>query len=93
MDFVVGCDQDHVCRFQHCIGHIRTGSFMGRGNQYLQLVKVLYCKLPTFGKQLPSFAHRIRGLNHQPQRWKVSVLPQRHRKQFLVGGGGGGARN
>ena len=23
------------------------GSFMGRGSQYTQLVKVLYCKLPT----------------------------------------------
>ena len=27
---------------------------MDRGNQYIQLVKVLYCKLPTIGKQLPS---------------------------------------
>ena len=34
------------------IGHIFTSSFMGRGNQYIQLVKVLYCKLPTIGKQL-----------------------------------------
>ena len=24
----------------HCIGHITTGSFMGRGNWYIQLVKV-----------------------------------------------------
>ena len=32
-----------------------TGSFMGRGNQYTQLVKVLYHKLPTIGKQLPTF--------------------------------------
>ena len=31
------------------------GSFMGRGNQYIQLVKVLYCKLLTNGKQLPAF--------------------------------------
>ena len=23
------------------------GSFMDKGNQYIQLVKVLYCKLPT----------------------------------------------
>ena len=29
-----------------------TSRFMGRGNQYIQLVKVLYCKLPTIGKQL-----------------------------------------
>ena len=39
----------------HCIGHITTGSFMGRGNQYIQLVKVLYCKLLTNGKKLPAF--------------------------------------
>ena len=32
-----------------------TGSWKGRGNQHIQLVKVLYCKLPTNGKQLPAF--------------------------------------
>ena len=42
-------------RFQHCTGHITTGSWKGRGNQYIQFVKVLYCKLPTNGKQLPAF--------------------------------------
>ena len=42
-------------RFQHCTGHITTGSWKGRGNQYIQLVRVLYCKLPTNGKQLPAF--------------------------------------
>ena len=42
-------------RFQHCTGHITTGSWKGRGNQYIQLVKVLYCKLPTNSKQLPAF--------------------------------------
>ena len=42
-------------RFQHCTGHITTGSWKGRGNQYIQLVKVLYCKLPTNGKQLQAF--------------------------------------
>ena len=31
-------------RFQHCTGHITTGSWKGRGNQYIQ---VLYCKLPS----------------------------------------------
>ena len=36
-------------------GHITTGSWKGRGNQYIQLVKVLYCKLPTNGMQLPAF--------------------------------------
>ena len=33
-------------RFQHCTGHITTGSWKGRGNQYIQFVMVLYCKLP-----------------------------------------------
>ena len=28
------------------------GNFVGRGNQYTQLVKVLYCKLPTISKKL-----------------------------------------
>ena len=33
-----------------------TGSWKGRGNQYIQLVsRFLYCKLPTNGKQLPAF--------------------------------------
>ena len=49
-------------RFQHCTGHIRIGSFVGRGNQYIQLVKVLYCKLPTIGKQLPTFPHEVQRI-------------------------------
>ena len=32
-----------------------TGSWEGIGNQYIQLVKVLYCKLLTNGKQLLAF--------------------------------------
>ena len=35
-------------------------SFVARGNQYIQLVKVLYCKLPTISKQLPTFPHKVR---------------------------------
>ena len=42
-------------RCQHCTGHITTGSWKGGGNQYIQFVRVLYCKLPTNGKQLPAF--------------------------------------
>ena len=42
-------------RFQHCTGHITTGSYKGRGNQYIQFVRVLYCKLPTNGNQLTAF--------------------------------------
>ena len=50
-------------------------SFMGRGNQCIQLVKVLFCKLSTIGKKLPSFPHMGSALNHRPQRWEASVLP------------------
>ena len=42
-------------RFQHYTGHITTGSWKGRGNQYIQFARVVYCKLPTNGKQLPAF--------------------------------------
>ena len=31
------------------------GSWKGGGNQNVQIVRVLYCKLPTNGKQLPAF--------------------------------------
>ena len=50
-------------------------SFVGRVNQYIQLAKILYCKLPTIGKQLPTFSHKVQDLNHWPQRWEVSVSP------------------
>ena len=39
-------------RFQHCTGHITMGSWKGRGNQYIEFARVVYCKLPTNGKQL-----------------------------------------
>ena len=61
--------------FQHFTDHITMGSFVGRGNQYIQLVKVLYCKLPTSGKQLATLPHKVQGLNSQPQRWEASMLP------------------
>ena len=34
-----------------------TGSFVGRGNQYIQLVKVLCCKLPTIEKSNYQLSH------------------------------------
>ena len=49
-----------------------TTGLMGRGNQYIHLVKVLYCKQPTIGMQLPAFPHK------HPQRWEASVLPLHH---------------
>ena len=29
-------------------------SYVGRGNQYIQMVKVVYCNLSSIGKQLPT---------------------------------------
>ena len=67
-------------RFQHCTGHITTGSWKGGGNQYIQFIRVLYCKLPTNGKQLPAFPlEAVLGIEPQPQRWEVRVLPLCHR--------------
>ena len=62
--------------FQHCTGHITTGSWKGGGNRYIQLVKVLYYKLPTNGKQLPAFPLEVRpGTEPRSQRWEAKVLP------------------
>ena len=59
-------------RFQHCTGHITTDSWKGRENQYIQFARVLYCKLPTNGKQLPAFPHKaLMGIEPRPQRWEV----------------------
>ena len=67
-------------RFQHCTGHITTGSWKDRGNQYIQFVRVLYCKLPTKGKQLPAFPlEAVPGIEPRPQRWEARVLPLCHR--------------
>ena len=44
-----------VCVNKHYTGHITTGSWKGRGNQYIEFARVVYCKLPTNGKQLPAF--------------------------------------
>ena len=42
-------------RFQHCTGLITMGSWNGRGNQYIQFIRVLYRKVTTNSKQLPAF--------------------------------------
>ena len=81
-------------RFQHCTGHITTGSWKGRGNQYIEFVRVLYCKLPTNGKQLPAFPHKaLTGIKPRPQRWEASVttlppwpLGGKKRKSDTAGG-------
>ena len=67
-------------RFQHCTGHITMGSWKGRGNQYIQSIRVLYCKLPTKAKQLPAFPlEAMLGIEPRPQRWEARVLPLCHR--------------
>ena len=67
-------------RFQHCTGHIMTGSWKGRGNQYIEFVRVLYCKLPTNGKQLPAFPlEAVSGTEPRSQRWEARMLPLYHR--------------
>ena len=66
-------------RFQHCTGHITTGSWKGRGNQYIEFARVVYYKLPTNGKQLPAFPLKaITGIKPRPQRWEARVLPLCH---------------
>ena len=70
-------------QFQHCTGHITTGSWE-LGNQYIQLVKVLHCKLPTNGKQLSAFPLGV-GPGTQPrsQSWEARVLPLCHEKYVV----------
>ena len=71
-------------RLQHCTGHIMMGSWKGRGNQYIQFVRVLYCKLPTNGKQLPAFPlEAVPGTEPRPQRWEARVLPLCHSGPFI----------
>ena len=66
-------------RFQHCTGHITTGSWKGRENKYIQLVKVLYCKLLTNGKQLPGLPlEAMPGTEPRPQSCEARVLPLCH---------------
>ena len=61
-------------RFQHCTGHITTGRWKGRGNQYFQFIRVLYCKLLINSKQLPTFSlEAVPGTKPRPQRWEASV--------------------
>ena len=72
-------------RFQHCTGHITTGSWKGRGNQYIQFARVVYCKLPTNGKQLPGFPLKaMTGIEPRPHKWEARVLPLCHRGPLML---------
>ena len=71
--------------FQHCTGHITTGSWKDRGNQYIQFVRVLYCKLPINGKQLPAFPlESMPEVEPRAQRWEARVLPLNHRAPYCL---------
>ena len=71
--------------FQHCTGHITTGSWKGRGSQYIQFVRVRYCKPPTNSKQLPAFPlEAVTGIEPRPQRWEARVLPLYHRGPHII---------
>ena len=55
--------EDNLLKVWHCakyrIGYIVTSSWEGRGNWYIQLVKVLYCKLLYSSKQLLGSPHEV----------------------------------
>ena len=79
-------------RFQHCTGHITTGSWKGRGNQYIQFVRVLYCKLLINSKQLPAFPlEAVTGIEPRPQSWgrecyhSATVAPEQLMNTYLSG--------
>ena len=66
--------------FQHCTGHITTGCCKAKETQYIQFVRVLYCKLSTKGTQLPAFPlEAMTWIEPWPQRWEARVLPLFHR--------------
>ena len=66
-------------RFQHSTGHITTTSWNVTGNQYIELIRDVYCKLPTNGKQLPAFPlEAALGIKPRTLRWEVRVLPLSH---------------
>ena len=63
-----------LCHFQNCTGHITVGSWKDRGNQYIQLDKVLYCELLTNSKQLPTVTLEVEPWT-EPMAAAVGVLP------------------
>ena len=59
-------------------------SWKGRGNQYIQFIKVLYYKLPTNDKQLPAFLlEAMLGIEPWPQRQEARVSPLCHHGPFV----------
>ena len=63
------------------------GSWKGRGNQYIEFARVVYCKLPTNGKQLPAFPLKaVTGIEPRPQRWDVHLTNTSTMAPLLDGG-------
>ena len=61
------------------------GWLEGQRKPVHKFVRVLYCKLPTNGKQLPAFPlEAMPGTNPQSQRWEPRVLPLCHHGPFPV---------
>ena len=56
-------------RFQHSKDHIIMGSLCGPRKPVHTVSNVLYCKLLTIGKRVPTFPYKVQGLNRRPQRW------------------------
>ena len=57
-----------------------TGSWKGRGNQYIQFVRALYCKLSANAKKVSVFPFEgVLGVEPQPQRLEARVLTLCHR--------------
>ena len=61
-------------RFQHCAGHIMMGSWKGRGNQYIQFVRVLYCKLAEIVEMCKSWLSKTYCSKRQLQSLLGSLL-------------------
>ena len=69
---IYSCSTSHQVSYRNIV----RGSWKSRGNQYIRLVKVLYCKLSINVKPITSFQlEDLPGLELQSKRCEASVLP------------------
>ena len=88
-EIIMACTSKHISKmeiyyllfgvlhcFQHCTGHITMDSFVGRGNQYIQLVKVLYCKLPINSSYLGFYIafNTVQVISPRANNYQISHL-------------------
>ena len=66
---------DLISLSRHCIDYIMMGSFKVRGNQSRFCIVNSQTLLSNYQLFRIGSGPGFRGLNHLPQRWKVSVLP------------------